>query len=159
MDERSPTQTPPATTLDGPGVEWIVEARGCDAEALRDVEALRALFERIVDDLRLRPVRPAQWHAFPGHGGVTGLTLLAESHLACHTFPEHRSACLNLFCCRPRPEWDFRTGLVELLGATDVDVRRVTRSYAPTAAGAAGGADAPGAGSEPVGRVWKRPTG
>jgi S-adenosylmethionine decarboxylase len=34
---------------------------------------------------------------------VTGVWLLSESHLAIHSFPEFRSACLNLFCCRERP--------------------------------------------------------
>ena len=33
-----------------------------------------------------------RWHAFPGHdgepGGLTGMLLLAESHLAIHTWPE-----------------------------------------------------------------------
>jgi S-adenosylmethionine/arginine decarboxylase-like enzyme len=37
----------------------------------------------------------------------TGLVLFAESHLAVHSFPEHGSLTLNLFCCRPG-EWNFR---------------------------------------------------
>jgi S-adenosylmethionine decarboxylase len=53
--------------------------------------------------------------------------LLTESHLTIHTFPEHRSATLNLYCCRARPTWDWETKLAEWLGATDVDVRSAER--------------------------------
>src|SRR5262245_58744415 len=62
-------------------------------------------------------------------GGVTGLLLLAESHLACHTFPEHQSICLNVFCCQPRPDWDFAGYFKREFGATLVNVRRIERPY------------------------------
>ena len=39
------------------------------------------------------------------------------------------SLCLNLFCCRPRPEWDFERVLKEMLGASRVIVRRIERPY------------------------------
>ena len=119
----------------GAGAEWVVEARGCDPARLRSVDVLRELFERVVRELSLHPVAEAQWHEFDGPGGVTGLLMLSESHLAVHTFPEHRSACLNLFCCRPRPAWDWAAGLRETLGAEDVDVRVLGRDSGARALG------------------------
>jgi S-adenosylmethionine decarboxylase len=116
--------------LAGAGVEWVVEAFACDPERLADVAALEALVHEMVGALALTPVAPAQWHRFPEPGGVTGLLMLAESHLALHSFPEHASLCLNLFCCRPRPEWDFARGLARAVGAGRVEVRRVERRYA-----------------------------
>jgi S-adenosylmethionine decarboxylase len=112
------------------GDEWVVEAFGCDAERLADRTALAALFDRMVDELGLRPVGAGQWHVFPPPGGITGMLLLAESHLTVHTFPEHRSLCLNLFCCTPREPWPFAERLVELVGARRVSVRHLARTYA-----------------------------
>jgi S-adenosylmethionine decarboxylase len=111
------------------GREWVIEAYGCDSRLLADLNHLKALFAQVIEGLALRPVGETLWHQFPGPAGITGLCLLAESHLTCHTFPEHRSLCLNLFCCRPRPEWDFVRCLKERFAAERVSVRCLVRSY------------------------------
>ena len=113
------------------GAEWIIDARGCDAASLRDGACLAAVFDRLIDVLRLTPVAPAVWHTFPAPGGLTGFVILAESHLACHTFPEFGSICVNVFCCRPRDDFDAASLMADMLGATDTVVRRVERSYKP----------------------------
>ncbi|HEX4385115.1 MAG TPA: adenosylmethionine decarboxylase [Myxococcales bacterium] len=116
-----------ATGAASRGVEWIVEAYGCEPARLADKAALEALFAACVAELALRPVQPAQWHVFPAPGGVTGLLLLAESHLTVHTFPESGFAALNLYCCRPRPPWPFAERLREHLNAARVEVRELVR--------------------------------
>jgi len=112
------------------GGEWLVDAFGCDPEGLRSRTRLEALFARIVAELGLHPVAPGLWHQFPEPGGLTGLLLLSESHLACHTFPERGFAAFNLYCCRERPAWPWTERLRELLGAQDVQVRHSTRGRA-----------------------------
>ena len=74
---------------------------------------------------------PGLWHRFPFPGGVTGLYLLTESHLACHTYPEHALATFNLYCCRPRPRWPWEQRLAEVLGAARVLVRCLPRGVEP----------------------------
>jgi len=123
------------------GTEWIIDARGCSADSLRSLEVLRNLFAEIIAELDLRTIGETQWHQFPGTGGITGLCLLSESHLTCHTFPEFGSLCLNLFCCVPRAPWDFEPRLSKLFSASSVRVRVVNREYceseAPSLIGAA----------------------
>jgi len=111
------------------GVEWVIEAHGCDPASLSAIAKLEALFGELTRELSLHAVGQAQWHQFPGAGGITGLSLLRESHLACHTFPEYGSLCLNLFCCRPRPEADFETLLKRDFAAAHVSIRRIERPY------------------------------
>ena len=113
------------------GVEWIIEAHGCNGSALADLQKMQQLFEHLIAQLDLHPLNKSNWHQFPNTGGITGVTLLSESHLACHTFPEYGSLCLNLFCCRPRPATDFEALLKSEFGAVRVSVRRVERPYQP----------------------------
>ena len=110
-----------------PGTEWVVDAHGCDPERLRSPEALKAVFERVVREVGLSAAGDPVWRVFPGQGGITGLQLLTESHLACHTFPETGFAAFNLYCCRPRGEWPWAARLREELGATDVKVTTLQR--------------------------------
>ena len=111
------------------GTEWIVDAQGCNEEALRNLTKLSALFAQIVSDLGLSAIGETHWHQFPGTGGITGLCLLSESHLTCHTFPEFGSICMNLFCCVPRSRWNFELQLTNLFLATSVHVSTIEREY------------------------------
>jgi S-adenosylmethionine decarboxylase len=108
------------------GTEWLIEAAECDPETLRDEAALRGVFNWIISDLGLKVV-DAVWHTFPGEAGVTGMALLTESHLTCHTYPEHRTATFNLYCCRTRPEWDWERNLKQSVGAGAVSVSMIER--------------------------------
>jgi S-adenosylmethionine decarboxylase len=109
------------------GVEWLVDAHGCAPAALRSRDLLAGIFDRVVRDLGLRPGGDALWRVFPEGGGVTGLLLLTESHLACHTFPERGFAGFNLYCCRPREAWPWEERLGEVLQASRVLVRSYPR--------------------------------
>lgn len=108
------------------GTEWLIEAAGCDREALRNEATIRSVFSGVIDDLQLRSVGSV-WHTFPGEGGVTGLIALTESHLACHTYPEYGTATFNLYCCRTRPEWNWEVNLKIAIGAHRVTITRIER--------------------------------
>jgi S-adenosylmethionine decarboxylase len=115
--------------LGGQGQVWVIDATRCSPEALRSVRRLSGLMRRAVRELGLCPVGRPRFFRFPGTGGVTALWMLKESHIACHTFPEHRSACFDLFCCHPVPRWNWKAGLERAIEARRVRVRCFKRRY------------------------------
>lgn len=108
------------------GTEWLIEATGCTEAALRDESVLCSVLSTVIADLGLKAIGSV-WHKFDGEGGVTGLIALTESHLACHTYPEHQAATFNLYCCQARPEWDWDANLRNMLGAVSVSVTKIER--------------------------------
>jgi S-adenosylmethionine decarboxylase proenzyme len=64
---------------------------------LHDAEALAALCRRACVEAGLDVVAAA-FHQFPG-AGATGALVLAESHLAVHTWPELDAVTLDLYVC------------------------------------------------------------
>ncbi len=110
------------------GTEWVIDAVGCNPVTLTDLGKMRAVFDRVIGDLDLHVQGEMVWHQFTVPGGVSGLALLSESHLACHTYPEFGAATFNLYCCRNEASWPWETMLKEMLGATGVTVRILSRS-------------------------------
>ena len=108
------------------GMEWVVDAFGCTPEACRSIATLGRIIEKLVDDLDLHPVQAPLWQAFEG-GGITGMVLLSESHVTCHSFPELGFVAFNLYCCRQRPRWPWDDQLTEYLGAARVVIRELVR--------------------------------
>ena len=87
------------------GLHLTADLGGCDpARApMTDPGALRQLCLDAVEAAALTPVGEL-FHRFPGlhqggPGGVTGVVLLAESHLAVHTWPERAAVTLDVYVC------------------------------------------------------------
>jgi S-adenosylmethionine decarboxylase proenzyme len=85
------------------GLHLTADLHGCAATALLIEQApLARLCTRLVAEAGLTVVGE-QWHVFPpgrdGPGGVTGVLLLAESHLAVHTWPERAGVTLDVYVC------------------------------------------------------------
>jgi S-adenosylmethionine decarboxylase proenzyme len=82
------------------GLHLTVDLRGCapDQPLMRDPAALRERCRQAVAAAGLRAVGEL-FHAFPAPGGVTGVVLLAESHLAVHTWPELNAVTLDVYVC------------------------------------------------------------
>lgn len=82
------------------GLHLTADLHGCAAGAalLSDADALRDIALRAVHEVGLTPVGEL-FHRFGAPGGVTGMVLLAESHLALHTWPELAAVTLDVYVC------------------------------------------------------------
>ena len=74
----------------------------CEPGLLTDADRLASLCRAAVEASALTLV-DEKYVQFPEHagqpGGVTGAVLLAESHLAVHSWPERRSVTLDVYVC------------------------------------------------------------
>jgi S-adenosylmethionine decarboxylase len=109
------------------GTEWVIDANGCSDVALADLAQIQTVFARVINELQLHVIGEIAWHQFSSTGGISGLALLSESHLSCHTYPEFGAATFNLYCCRERASWSWEASLKEMLGAKQVTVRVLER--------------------------------
>ena len=90
------------------GLHLTADLRGCAADAplMTEPSALRVACLDAVARAGLTPVGELfhRFEAAPGAsatavGGITGVVLLAESHLAVHTWPEIEAATLDVYVC------------------------------------------------------------
>jgi S-adenosylmethionine decarboxylase len=82
------------------GLHLMANLHGCvgDGDLLRTTAALRGLCLELVARAGLVAVGEC-FHQFGDGGGVTGVVVLAESHLSVHTWPEKRFVTLDVFVC------------------------------------------------------------
>ena len=60
--------------------------------------------------------------------GLSGVVVIAESHLACHTWPEHETACIDFFSCSQAIDMSAAIeSLWHAFGAKKVNVSNVGR--------------------------------
>ena len=77
------------------GVHLIVDLHG--AKRLNDIEHIEATLRRCVEAARATLLHIHLHHFQPS--GVSGVAVLAESHISIHTWPEIGYAALDVFMC------------------------------------------------------------
>jgi len=102
------------------GHHLLAEYRGVGAALLDDVVALEAALVDAASAAGAR-VLDRRFHRFEG-GGVSGLLLLAESHVSIHTWPTLGRAAVDVYTCGETSPRRAHELLVARLGATSVDV-------------------------------------
>jgi len=79
------------------GHHVLVEFYDCNPALLNDPDHVRASMEQAAVESRATIVQSV-FHRFSPHG-VSGVVVIAESHLAIHTWPEYNYAAVDLFTC------------------------------------------------------------
>ena len=79
------------------GVHYLVEFSGCEEQLLTDKELLSKTMETAAREAGATVVGTLI-HQFNPHG-LSGVVVIAESHLAVHTWPERSYAAVDIFTC------------------------------------------------------------
>ncbi len=74
-------------------------------------------------------------HSFGEHQGVTGVLMLAESHLSIHTWPEHSMAAIDIFICGSGQSELALNVIQAAFRAKDTQVHRIQRGVKVAKAG------------------------
>ncbi len=108
------------------GQQLIVELYGCDRTLLDDPSRLERILTEAISRAGGTIIRPC-FHHFSPHG-VTGVVVIAESHVAVHTWPEFGYCALDVFTCGTQVKTDQIFEFVRLeLQAQETSVMEVKR--------------------------------
>ena len=116
----------------------IIDGYGGDPEQLADENAVRVLLEQYPDLMGMtRITQPAVLRykgTSPEDWGVSGFVMIAESHIAVHTFPERGLIWADIFSCK-----DFEPALVledlkQRFSLREMDVKMLERNLEPVLA-------------------------
>ena len=83
--------------MDALGKHLLLELKGCNKEVLNDVGFLREALLAAAGEAGAT-VLGESFHKFNPQG-VSGVVMIAESHLVIHTWPEYGYAAADIFTC------------------------------------------------------------
>jgi S-adenosylmethionine decarboxylase proenzyme len=107
------------------GRHLLAELYGCDAAGCDDLERVAAAMRQAAAAVGVAVMAEA-FHRYAPRG-VSGVMLIAESHLSVHTWPEASYAAVDIYTCGgldPRPGVALLAGA---LGAAEVRMHEVLR--------------------------------
>jgi len=79
------------------GRHLLLELKICNKEVLDDLNFLKECLNEAAIQSGATVVGESFYHFSPY--GVSGVVNIAESHIAIHTWPEHRYAAVDVFTC------------------------------------------------------------
>ena len=108
------------------GRHLLIELQDCDKEVLNDLSFLRDAMVAAAINCGAT-VMGETFHRFNPQG-VSGVVVIAESHLSIHTWPEYGYAAADIFTCGTsvEPEKAAET-LIEKLGARSHSLTEIPR--------------------------------
>ncbi len=113
------------------GRHLLMELEDCNEETLNDLEALKEALLTAADEAGAT-ILGESFHRFSPHG-ISGVVVIAESHLCIHTWPEHGYAAADIFTCGTtvQPEKAAEL-LIEKLGARKHSLEEIPRGLRVT---------------------------
>ena len=108
------------------GIQVLMECYDCDRSLLDDPESVRVAMRAAAGKGKATIVGEA-FHQFSPQG-VSGVLVIAESHLSVHTWPEHGYAAVDIFSCGDRVDvWAIKEHLERALSASRISLTEIRR--------------------------------
>ncbi|MDQ7821950.1 MAG: adenosylmethionine decarboxylase [Candidatus Eremiobacteraeota bacterium] len=108
------------------GCHILAELSHCNKDSLCDVAGIKDIMVRAALEAKAE-IRETAFHKFSPYG-VSGVVVIAESHLSIHTWPELGYAAIDIYTCGDTTEpWRACYFIAEKLDAQDISVSEVKR--------------------------------
>jgi len=108
------------------GKHLLLELKDCNTGLLNDIEFLRRTLTDVARLIGATVIKDDFYQFTPQ--GVSGVVIIAESHISIHTWPEHNYAAVDVFTCGDVIEpKDAIKPLVEKLQAKSSSFREIKR--------------------------------
>jgi S-adenosylmethionine decarboxylase proenzyme len=112
------------------GRHLIVELYGCNTDILNDKERIEQIMMEAAERAGATIVQKV-FHLFNPHG-ISGVVVIAESHLAIHTWPEYGYAAVDVFTCGSKVDpWKAYEHIKKELEAEHVSIMEMYRGEVP----------------------------
>ena len=112
--------------VDALGRHLLLELRECNVAVLDDLKYLENALVLAATESGAT-VLDKSFHQFAPQG-VSGVVLIAESHLSLHTWPEHAYAAVDIFTCGTTVKIEVAADvLIRQLGSKDPSLLEVKR--------------------------------
>ncbi len=79
------------------GTHLLVELRGCNSKLLNDLKKVEDILVAAAKEAHATVIE-SRFHKFSPFG-ISGVVVIAESHLTIHTWPEYGYAAVDVFTC------------------------------------------------------------
>jgi S-adenosylmethionine decarboxylase len=117
--------------LEARGTHIVCELSGCDARVLTDVDRVRSIMVEAAHEANAEILKVA-FHRFQPHG-VSGVVVIAESHLSIHTWPESGYAAVDFYTCGDHTDpWRACEYAAKKLGTQTMLTTEIKRGIAST---------------------------
>ena len=108
------------------GKQLLLELQDCDKEVLDDLSFLRDAMVSAAINCGATVLGESFHHFYPQ--GVSGVVVIAESHLSIHTWPEYGYAAVDIFTCGTSVEPEKAAeALIEKLRAKNHSLTEIQR--------------------------------
>ena len=108
------------------GRQLLVEYYNCDNQILNNPKLIKKYMENAAKACQATIVESV-FHLFNPHG-VSGVVVIAESHISIHTWPEYSYASVDIFTCGNRVDplkaYEFLRKKLKAGYATPVEMKR-----------------------------------